>query len=95
MYLLIKFIIFQIKLIKTFFNIYQNIANMKQFIYLIIILNQIYLIINQQTENITQEKENNEEHIFNGVYRIDSEKDRHSLIIDDNNLKKEKKIILE
>ena len=60
---------------------------MKQFIYLIIILNQIYLIINQQTENITQEKENNEEHIFNGVYRIDSEKDRHSLIIDDNNLK--------
>ena len=60
---------------------------MKQFIYLIIILNQIYLIINQQTENITQEKEKFKEYIFNGVYRIDSEMNGHSLIIEDNILK--------
>ena len=60
---------------------------MKQFIYLIIILNQIYLIINQQTENIAQEKETFKEYIFNGVYRIDSEMNGHSLIIEDNILK--------
>jgi hypothetical protein len=60
---------------------------MKKFIYLILILNQIFLIINQQTENITQEKEKSVEYIFNGVYRIDSEMNGHSLIIEDNILK--------
>ena len=60
---------------------------MKKFIYLIILLNQIYFIINQQTENITKEIENNKEYIFNGVYRIDSEKNGNSLFIEDNILK--------
>jgi len=60
---------------------------MKKFIYFIIILIKIYLIINQQTENITQEKENVSEYHFLGVYRIDSEMDGSTLTIDDNILK--------
>jgi len=60
---------------------------MKKFIYLIIILNNIYLIINQQTENIIQEKENIEEYHFHGVYRIDSKLGGYTLIIINNILK--------
>ena len=60
---------------------------MKKFIYLIIIINKIFLILNQQTENITEEKEIIEEYHLNGVYRIDSEMDGHTLIIDNNILK--------